>query len=500
MCDRVYAPNIHLFAFHLYESEDPNYLWEYYQNAIAPKFHLDQQNLNLIPHNQEDLRHKVELWKGATNENILLPLQGKIFAETEQLITGCAYPALLYDSYALGLNLRIPEYNNENQLNSPVPLDIFQKFNPDSCFLPQNLKPNIGHTILLTAWLTPELSEQKGKWGMIAQTILEKFLGNTETCPRLYRNDYLFNSPCFEYGSPEYATPDGDIRHYLVWLFIPEITSSLQSEADQHLNKCYTELVDLFFYRHKITTAYKYSRQYVKDVKDNYNNLKDILEEISPSLSETTKTKLLTDEDLEKLKSNLRKLAKLDLDYHENVRKINNNQLTIGINNDNYLKKIKQIQIKSYNQYIPILEDFAKENIIKFEKQIVDDIGYFRSGLNLVDTAIFTIRALVEIDQAESDRLRQEKEKELQDQNQKNEKDLQDQIQAIGVGIATGAIIASTVALIFQEPWTYPWQKQHGNYPHPFIIGVAVSIFCTVLVWLATKRLLQWSRQRQSSN
>lgn len=81
----------------------------------------------------------------------------------------------------------------------------------------------------------------------------------------------------------------------------------------------------------------------------------------------------------------------------------------------------------------------------------------------------------MEIDQAERDRTREA-----------NKKALQDNIQAIGAGIATGAIVTSSSGLIM-EPITFPWQPQHGKYPHPFFIAVIVSGCGSFLFFLLAK-------------
>ncbi|MBD2546311.1 MULTISPECIES: hypothetical protein [Planktothricoides] len=48
----------------------------------------------------------------------------------------------------------------------------------------------------------------------------------------------------------------------------------------------------------------------------------------------------------------------------------------------------------------------------------------------------------------------------MPDQNQQ----LQDHIQAIGVGIAAGAILASSSGLMLAEKKTFPWQANQRYY------------------------------------
>jgi len=127
------------------------------------------------------------------------------------------------------------------------------------------------------------------------------------------------------------------------------------------------------------------------------------------------------------------------------------------------------------------LRDFGQETAPLFLRQIKADLGYFQHGTDLINTAIASIRGIVEIDQTEGDRHREKTEK---DSNQK----LQDLIQSVGVGIAAGAIVASSSGLITQ-PWYLPNAKkvELSLLPHPFFIALIFSALCSVgALWIAT--------------
>jgi hypothetical protein len=129
---------------------------------------------------------------------------------------------------------------------------------------------------------------------------------------------------------------------------------------------------------------------------------------------------------------------------------------------------------------------------------------------------VTSIRAIVEIDQAQCDRTwqrwekkRDKRQQELlkkaedqaeaeQERQQDANQDLQDHIQSIGVGIAAGAIIASTSGFMM-IPWSLPtrdnWIKPLSI--HPFIIVLTVSAFCSWGAW----KLMKWrieSRRKRS--
>lgn len=480
--DRIYAPNIHLFAFHLYESEDRNRLWEYYQNTIVPTFSL-QPALNLIAIKEKDLGQRLELWKDSNDDNTSLAIDGELvkFVErnlvNDHYITGRVYPLLVYDSYALALNLRIPEYNLQNQLNEPVSLEIFRDFNPNACLLPQKLNSNLGQTILLTAWLVPEQIDRQDVWGEIAQKILANFLGDAQSPPKLYQTKYLFDSPCFEYGSPQYLGEDGKIQHYLVWLFLHEektVNQRLRSQADTNLGDCYSDLVDLFFYRHKITTAYQYSRKYYQEIKKSHEKLKNTLNTIAPSLQDSEKSELLSHAELTNLQGQLITLPKLDLNYSEYLQNLKNNHLTIKINNHNYNQKITQIKTKCAVPDLLFLADFGIRSGTKFKAQIMDDLGYFSHGSALVDKTIASIRGIVEINQAEIDR------------------SLERTIQILGVGLGAGGITASAISGHIDKPL-----EVKGNQIHPGVLSLVVSVAIALIAGGVTAYCLKGKNKQK---
>ncbi|MBS0018112.1 MAG: hypothetical protein KFF72_17465, partial [Arthrospira sp. SH-MAG29] len=102
-----------------------------------------------------------------------------------------------------------------------------------------------------------------------------------------------------------------------------------------------------------------------------------------------------------------------------------------------------------------------------------------------------SIRAIVEIDQAQCDRQRQEADARYYEKQQEANQQLQNHIQAVGVGIAAGAIVASTSGLI-TEPWKRPDSDRFWlPYSHPFIIALLASIICAVGAWWVAEKLMK---------
>ncbi|MGC9526543.1 MAG: hypothetical protein ACP5D7_13490 [Limnospira sp.] len=175
---------------------------------------------------------------------------------------------------------------------------------------------------------------------------------------------------------------------------------------------------------------------------------------------------------------------------------------------------------------------FEEQTAPQFQQQIEADLRYFDQGTGLIRQAIASIRAIVEIDQAQCDRTWQrwekQREKRLQEQLQKQEhnfleqlhkqdqefqiaqerqrdnatrakEELQDDIQAIGLGVGVGAILASSAGVITQ-PWYWPNHTKIESpipLPHPFLISVVGSGAIALLTWYYTKRKLDRRRQQR---
>jgi hypothetical protein len=262
MSHKVYAPNIHLFAFHssnesihhssLSKDLDDEILWKKC-DEIFVKFKIEQQlKVRKI---SDGLR--VALLEGATDNMISLPLTGHIVhEERNHRLTGFACPLKIENNYALALNLRIPELDEKGQRTKELELAFFKNLNQDNCFLPQNINSSIGQTVLLTGWLSQRQQPNKRLWREIADECVQNFLGKElEQCPPFYQSGQLFGSPIFEYGNPYQPHIDGQI---VVWLFVREVfNGKVDSKIDNNFGFFYQKMIDLLYYRQRIIKAYQ---------------------------------------------------------------------------------------------------------------------------------------------------------------------------------------------------------------------------------------------------
>jgi hypothetical protein len=503
---RIFAPNLYLCAYHLREDDtegDSHPLWKNCDRLLS---HLT--DTRLIPH----LHNSGGFGDGfgdqtPTNRILLPPPQTEIsFSLTDHPdMEGFIQPVQLQDSYGVFLNIGYDDSNPANTVEIPV----LQQFNPNQILPFPQSEYFLGQTLLLTLGLTPENQDLQGSEltdlaNQCYQALLNKV--NQDVSPS--RSQELFGSPIFEYGNPR--QPD-DSPHVLIWLFRDEI-------ADKTLQKCFYSTFDLFFYRHKVSKAFQDSREGYKQLKQYYLSLDSILDEIQSQI-DTANPDPQDATYLQSLKTQLKQLSSDSLTYDRLLRKMKDFSTTIDINGNNYNNKIDGIcaRLGVDKEELSLWRHFGSQTAPQFRRQIAADLSYFEQGTGLISQAIASIRAIVEIDQAQCDRTwqrwekkRDKRQQELvkkaedqakaeQERQEKANQDLQDQIQAVGVGIAAGAIVASTSALIFkQEPMTFPWQKYHGDRPHPFIFALLLSFAFAGIAWWAAKRLIGWSRNRRS--
>ncbi len=300
---KVYAPNVHLFAFHLVNEEDNQLLWRKCQE-IFTKFNI-KSTLNI----ESRKGYRVDLLKTTNTQDILLELESEITLDNKQLkITGFAYPLRLHDTYILCLNLRRPEQENttptEEEKTQPVSLQFFQCLNPDGCFLPQNIGSSLGQTLLLTLWYSPEKKWQfwksipnRKELRKLADQCLDNCVDRHSTVPEFNQTGELFDSPIFEYGFP--SQREG-YCHVLVWIFC-------EPKTDDKFQDTYQNLINLFAHRNKIIQGYRDSRQVYQKIAEEYQNLDPYLNEIFQGMPID---KNLSEGELNKLKQYIKDISK----------------------------------------------------------------------------------------------------------------------------------------------------------------------------------------------
>jgi tetratricopeptide (TPR) repeat protein len=523
---KLYAPNIHLFAFQLdnsssFDDDDlsinKNLIWENGDEVIRKTLH---QNLHLSQHldvNKEPDSPRADLLKDTDviGDDYTISFAGKVPFEPNQdlLIKGFVRPLRIDNSYSLWLNLRRPEQEDDNP-TPDVDISFLRQLNHNNCLTFQKSSPFIGQTLLITGWLTRAKDKKNVK--QIAEECLTAIFPDNHKLPSFNSQGELFGSPIFEYGL---FSQLANYQHVLIWLFA-------DGEADNKFNQCHQEVLDLFLFRTKAVKAFKDSREVYKQLDLAYRQIETTIVKV-PKLD---KQLSLSAANLADFKNQIQSLLQLALTYTRLLRNLEDSQNRIAINSYNYGERLQQISGMLPDEDISFLETFSQKNCPFFQQQINAELAYFRYGSDLLSRAIDSIRAIVEIEQvADFDLSLKRVEKEQAERARSLEKveieqiecirslkrvereqaerarslekiaieqaeyarSLDSTIYALGISFGGGAIISSIVTQHIDKinqpiPFISP-----NNPPNPFYVSLILNLIFTfgfmALGWLITK-------------
>ena len=377
----IFAPNVYLFTYCLINQAE---------KLDSPLWKQGDKILKAFT-NQTITEHLVFSGDLTSDRLYLFKDSHLAFTSTQNpKIEGFAQPQKIQDSYALWLNIG---YSDKDETVGDVEVEVLQKLNPNHILIPPKDDQILGQTLLITAWLTNKTKQPApDDLRKLADQCCQSLLG--DKTPPFYRAGELFESAIFEYGKPNQADKYPQV---LVWLFRDE-------KADQQYDKYQQELIALFFYRTKIVKAFADSRLVYTMLDQAYSLIEDNLDNLQTELA--TSNTSTNDNYLKNFKTQLKNLAKESLPYTRLLRKMEDFDNTIEINLYNYKETIEQIcgKLETDQEKLYFLKYFGEETAPYFHRQIQADLGYFKHGTDLVNTAIASIRGIVEIDQAERDR------------------------------------------------------------------------------------------------
>ncbi|MCC5897579.1 MAG: hypothetical protein JJU32_06625 [Phormidium sp. BM_Day4_Bin.17] len=390
---------------------------------------------------------------------------------------GFFYPQYINDSYSFLLHVfhrqKLGQDGvNFSELAALIPPNSF--FTGTSSTLDEPLQTHLKHaswgtTILFSGFIdSPPGTLNEGK--TLANQLLQNLLGldSLDTAPPFWASREFLGGFLYEYQ-------DIDKRHRYGQILILLLFSE---ESKEKLNGVQWSLPELFLYERKIHQNYLDSREEYERANQDIEIIEETIRTFPPNIA-TTVPPDLSEEELRELKQKIKNLLDLSLRYSQRMRSLVTFENTIEINQQNYLNTLTRLEIKSQGDLTGWREK-ANQIFGTFQGQIKVNLVYLHQGERLLDTAINTIRGLVEIDQAERDRA------------------LEHQIQAVGVGIAAGAIVASTSPLLFEKPIAFPGKGNWGENWHPFTIAVLLSVGSSVVAWYLTKQLIRWGQNRRS--
>ncbi|AFY79939.1 hypothetical protein [Oscillatoria acuminata] len=451
--------NLSLYAFHLCQSLDD-----------APDTH--SKDAGLLWDSLRGLAAKIpfpELKKitEPTEANPETSLDFQAIEINHISLTGNLSTFKIHDTYSVDLTL---SFQDKQAHFFPGNVVIFQ---PQALI---DVTANLGKVL----WLSGE-SEDVNELQLTRATQWAEQLCQQAT---YIEEDHLFNSPLFIFAA--------DSVTILISLAEPNAIDLERAQEN------YYNLRNLFWTYQKIVVVEKLA-------KEGYQGARKLYSELEAQVQEFNQVFLQTPEErLKKLDELLQTIPQRLLDYNCKLRDLKANYTTIDVNWKNFKVSLSHILDESAGDKLSYWSDFATKTAPLYLTQIKTYIDYLEPGQVLFSDLINSIRATAEIEQVKSDRQRQQAEKDYYQQQQDDNQKLQNRIQAVGVGIAAGAIFASTAGSI-NEPWLFPnGQKMEVPFlpPHPFLLGLLGSIICSVGAWWLAETFINPGKNKsdKSSN
>ncbi|MGB3262923.1 MAG: hypothetical protein WBA89_03110 [Microcoleus sp.] len=484
--NKIYAPNVYLFAFHLCnplesESNSPvefGSLWQKCDEILQAKLAVSNKfNDSYLHKKDEPVGGRVNLIdKTKVNGRNSLDFGKEISVDNQPIpVKGWALPMRIDDSYALGLQVRVPEKDRGN--NTPaVDVSIFQQFNPGNCLLPDFVQSYFGQTLLITAWLSVEKNQTAWDDSQFLKGLGKQCLENLisgDSRPDFCRQGELFGSPILEYG--DINQPD-NYCHVIIWFFNSPTTDDIWDETR------YNDFMDLFLYRNKILRAYRDCRKLYLVIREEYKQIELDIDKTFKYLQRDrarqrqSKGAGLNEDELEYLANQMIELPPRAVNYARLLIDLQFRENTIAINAQNYTDKLNEISldIKSSKKYndsdadLSFLAAFSTQNCPRFQRQIQADLAYFKHGTGLLDKAMEAIRGVVAIEEAYRDAK------------------LEVTIQAVGFGLGVAGVVAGGAPYLIKQDAPdrkFYWPLLTNVEIHPFVLVLLISLGAGGAVW-----------------
>ena len=501
---QIKNPSITLYPFHLRDDSDEGCdavaknaqsLWENLADNVGTQFNSNEL---------KSLRDKLVCYKDKQyypqgeqenpNNDKLLISDGKtlnflpITQPDKPKLYGSIYPLRIHDTYTADLTFYYK--------NVTIKVSDLNQLNPQGCLLPNAIKPSLGQTLLL--YVAPAVYDTYPK---LAEECVTAFVHNQQQASLEFRAaGVLFGSPIFEYDSRE---DDAAKRcHILVWL--QDNPQTLQF-ATSTFN---LYLMNLLCSRAKIVFVYREARK-------KYRKAQQIVGELEKKLPKFGEIEGEQDRQvkLQKLKDLLAEVRTKMLACAQQVRYLQEDRNTIDTNAENYaeaLTRIRSLSIEGDN--LDFWQKFLDLAEGKYQRQIEIDLNYLIASQDLFQQSISTVRGMVEIEQVEFDREKEERERlrdreqiqlyqqkeedekirdreqidlyrEKEEEEKKRDRQLENIIFFVGTAIGGGQIFSAAYPLIKETP--IQWRLDSSLPLHPFAATILWSLlFGLVFGWL----------------
>ncbi|MEG4289449.1 hypothetical protein Q5692_18245 [Microcoleus sp. C2C3] len=277
--------------------------------------------------------------------------------------------------------------------------------------------------------------------------------------------------------------PDGKSReesHVLIILF-PTPTDKA------NLGKLTKVLMQLLCFRHKVFWAYQKTRESKQELQKVYQSIRNTINDFGKHFIGNE----LTSEQLGKLEKILKTNLANFYDYGNQLNYLETYKQTIEVNLHNYKQALQNIGSKAAGLgesnliFLDIFTDLVEQ---KYYKQIEKDYASLSPGLNMLENLINTIRGIVEIEQAQSNR-----------RIEIRDRQFQSFVAVAGVGVATASLTATAVAPVIQQITTPLPNETTSKANHSGFIWTGFFLLCLIL-GVVSGGIAYWARSRQHSS
>ncbi|NES21855.1 MAG: hypothetical protein F6K41_23760 [Symploca sp. SIO3E6] len=262
-------------------------------------------------------------------------------------------------------------------------------------------------------------------------------------------------------------------------------------------SEAYHALLNLLCCRHKILFAYQQSRLCSKAAWKIYSQLEQKVEELTQPPEET----------LEQLKQWLKQIPQTAFHYAKYLRDIEDYRTAIAANIRNYASRLEKLQGLSLpKDDLAFLHHFLHSTCKQFRTQIRVDLRYLTPGQNLFDQMTGMIRGLVEIQQAERDRILEEALRESEKAAEKREQKRQLWIALVATGLAISGISSQVDSQPIETFHSYRQPNKPPICPAAGastcmtynFLDVVVHIFVGVCAALILRLIVNWYRGQET--
>lgn len=395
-----------------------------------------------------------------TNANYIDLLGDEKFVDFEPAVDGYYYPVKLGDTYALQIDSSGNAQPPEKQL-VPQEIRCLEAIRKEIADRTHGLNATIGQSWLIWGQLTANDQDALATAKNCYQEF--KLFENPKWERDLRKTGEFLGANFYELWQPPSDREDITTnRHLLICLF-PHTEDGSISAAAKIIELLYPNFIQLFRFRNKVIWAYQQSRQLKSDLKQASVSIQNIVDKLP---QQVTATNL----DLKELQKNLVKSLTIFSIYANYISRLEEQENTIKTNLKNYKKRVEKIATdrNSNPDTLLFLKSFSEFASEKYVEQVKSDRASLTAGLRLLENAIETIKGIIDIEQAKSDRT------------------LNATIAIVGAGLATSGVAASIISTQVSNP-----EPANAMPPYPaFWLSVAIGILPVAIgmIFLAVKR------------